>query len=365
MKYLFLLCFMFAFAVHIHAKTNSAKKEVPNKSDTTKSNDTNNKDKTKDANSKEANSKDKKNGSEKKSDYEKKSDDKEKDNKDKNDKDKDKKDDDDHKSVKIGNLALPSSQQPGPLVSFGENIIDKNVVQAYLLGDAYWGRRKHNIDLFPSILWGYSDSFSIFFNVPFAVSYRDKEHHSSGFEDIFIQFEYAFFNKEEKYYSEQATIVTYVSYPSGSSKKVPPTGFGTPTIFFGATFNHTAVDWFYFTSFGATYGGIKHLGPTTIGTRIGNEYLYEFGFGRNIMNLPGWIFAWMIEFDGVYSERNIIDGVVDPNSGGNVIYMTPSLWISSEHLIVQLGLGCAIQQHLFGRQGRDIGLAIFNLGWTF
>lgn len=267
---------------------------------------------------------------------------------------------DEHKSLKIGNLALRSSQQPGPLLGFGENIIDKNQVQLFLFGDDYIGKgaRKYFIDIIPAILYGITDNFSVFFNVPVA-KYRDRKHRSSGFEDIFVQFEYAFYNKQEKLYADQATIVTNIAFPTGSSLKVPPTGFGTVSIFLGLTYNRTAIDWFYFTSYGATVCGEKNR------TKIGNEYLYQCGFGRNIFNLPGWIFAWMVEVNGIYAERNKIRGVIDRNSGGNAIYVTPSLWISSKQLVLQLGAGYAVYQHLFGHQVRDQYLVTFNLGWTW
>lgn len=264
------------------------------------------------------------------------------------------------KTLKIGNLALPSSQQPGPLIGFGENIIDKGVVTYYLLADDFRGEKdKNSVEVIPSILHGITDNFSIFTNIPVAVRFQDKGHHSSGLEDIFVQFEYAFFSKEEKYFVDQATVVTDISFPSGSALKEPPTGFGTVNFFLGFTYNHTAIDWIYFTSYGATFSGSKH------GTKISNEYLYQFGFGKNIGNLPGWIFTWLVELDGVYANRNRIRGKIDPNSGGNVIFITPSLWVSSEHLILQLGIGGAIAQKLYGKQNKNKFSLLLNLGWTF
>jgi hypothetical protein len=100
-------------------------------------------------------------------------------------------------------------------------------------------------------------------------------------------------------------------------------------------------------------------------TQFGNQFLYQFGFGRNIANSQRWIFAWAVEVDGNFSERNKIHGEKDPNSGGNVIYLTPSLWASSREWIAQLGLGYAVQQNLFGRQKRNDYLAAFNFTRTF
>jgi hypothetical protein len=282
-------------------------------------------------------------------------------NEEKGKKDKDKKDEKDKpKHWKIGNLAMPSSQQPGPLISFGENVLDQGLTQFFIFADDFGGDHKHFIDLQPGILYGITDSFSVFLNLPIALSYRDDDHHSSGLEDVFVEFEYAFYNKEDFFYVDQATLVASISFPSGSAEKVPPTGFDSLGLFVGATYNRTGFDWFYFTSYGANISDwSRHR------TKIGNSYDYQAGFGRRIANLPGWLFAWMVEVDGTFSQRNVIDGVKDPNSGGNVIYATPSIWISSEKLIFQLGAGYAVEQHLFGDQRRDQYLLALNIGWTF
>ena len=85
----------------------------------------------------------------------------------------------------------------------------------------------------------------------------------------------------------------------------------------------------------------------------------------NIPSPPGWIFAWMLEVDGQYASRNIKDGKVDENSGGNVVYITPSIWISNDWLIFQLGAGGVLTQHLYGNQSRFTYQVVGNWGITF
>ena len=226
--------------------------------------------------------------------------------------------------------------------------------------DGYVGIRKHAVDFVPAYLWGVSDDFSIFFNAPFAISYKENEDRSTGWEDLFVQFEYAYYNKKTYTYNDQGTVVFNASFPTGSSLKKPPTGFGSPAFFFGTTFNRTYVDWFFFAS-----PGFEYTTPNFRNTKLGNEYFYEFGFGKNIFSVKDeLIVSWMIEFDGFYANRNRIEGFIDLNSGGNVIYATPSLWISTKKLIIQLGAGGAISQNLFGNQKRENYLLIANFGYT-
>lgn len=260
---------------------------------------------------------------------------------------------------KIGNFALPTSQQPAALFGFGGNIIDKGEVQLYFFADDFVGKKKLTIDLIPSVLFGITDDWTIFFNFPFTPRLRDCNHRSSGLEDFFIQLEYAFYNKSTAIYVDQATVVANITFPTGSTKKNPPTGFGSPSVFLGATYYRTFVDWFLFTS----HGGV--LTTSNHGTKIGDQFLYQFGLGRNIPSPEGWIYAWMVEIDGEYNKKNRMHGRLDPNSGGNFIYVTPSLWVSSKQLLIQFGVSFPINQNLFGRQNKFDYALNFNIAWSF
>ncbi len=281
----------------------------------------------------------------------------------KDDEDKEKKDDkkddkEESKSLKIGNLALPNSQQPGPMVGIGENIIDQGQSQIFLFFDDFLGRKKFFTDVIPGYLYGITDDFSVFFNFPVAPKFGDGPFYSSGLEDLFAQFEYAYYTREELTFLDQGTVLLAFFIPSGSITKIPNTGFG-PLLFAGTTFSRTAIDWFGFTSYGAII--TKQAG----GIKIGNNYFYEGGIGRNIWYITDKaILSWMVEVNGLYTERNRYNNRLDPNSGGNVIYVNPSLWYSTEDLIVQVGGGYAVIQHLLGRQNKEGFFLAFNIGWT-
>jgi len=265
----------------------------------------------------------------------------------------------DQKPAELGNFSLPTSQQPGPFVCFGENIIDQGQTQLFIFGDAFIGKNSHTTDVFPSVLYGIRDDVSFFLTLPFSPGNRDGDHHSCGFEDVFAQGEYAFYVRKTSDCVDQATVVANVAFPTGSSRKNPPTGLGSTSFFLGATFNHMTVDWLFFASPSVV------LTTSKKGSKSGNQFWYQGGIGRNIPSPSGWIFAWMVEWDGIYAFRNKIKGRSHANSGGNTIYMTPSIWISSKRVILQVGAGYPIVQHLFGRQSRKFMSVNINVGVTF
>lgn len=278
---------------------------------------------------------------------------------DSEDKDEDKKPKKEEKPPKIGNFSLPTSQQPAALFGFGGNIIDKGEIQLFFFADEFVGKRKMTIDLIPSVLFGITDEWSVFFSAPFTPELRDGTERSSGLEDFFIQLEYAFYNKSTKAYVDQATLLANITVPTGSIHKKPPTGFGSPSLFLGGTFYRTWVDWFVFTANGAVLTSSDH------GTKFGDQFLYQMGVGRNFFTPKGWIYAWMVEVDGQYNKRNRVDGTIDNNSGGNTIYVTPSLWISSKDMLLQFGVSLPVNQNLFGIQRKFDYAFNLNFGWSF
>jgi hypothetical protein len=114
-----------------------------------------------------------------------------------------------------------------------------------------------------------------------------------------------------------------------------------------------------------TFGG-EMLTTSEHGTKEGNQYFYQFALSRNIFYITSkLIIDVLFEIDGEYDRKNIIAGKVNPNSGGNVVYATPSLWISTKRLIFQFGVGAPFIQELKGQQNKMHYLVAASLGWTF
>lgn len=260
---------------------------------------------------------------------------------------------------KVGNFSLPSSQQPSGLFAFGGNVIDKGERQVFLFADEFIGKHKIVSDVIPSFLYGITDNLSILFNFPFSPKMLDDCHQSTGLEDYYLQLEYAFYNKKTKDYIDQATIVGNMTVPTGDITKNPPTGYGGPSVFLGATYYRMFTKWFFFTGQGAILTSTKHK------RRAGNQYLSQYGLGRSFCSPEGWIYALMIEVDGQYQEQSIIRHHHELNTGGSVVFITPSLWVSSKTLLLQFGVSLPVHQNLFGNQ-RKINYALnFNLGFSF
>jgi hypothetical protein len=265
------------------------------------------------------------------------------------------------KPLPIGNFSVPTVTQIAPLISFGQLLIGKEALLPQLSGSYTRGHDGYSNIIAPNMIYGIRNDLSVFFLVPFTPKSRAGTSHSSGIEDIFLQMEYGFYNKSRLDYTVLATIVGNVQFPTGSSSKNPRTGNGAFTYFLGTTFSYLSQNWYAFASPGVNLTTTHHR------TKFGNSYLYQWGFARYIKPLspPGCIFDFMVEFDGTYVEKNKIHGSIDPNSGGNVIFMTPSIWLSSKNWLIQLGVGFPIVQDLNGKQDKIEYSTAYTLGIAF
>lgn len=249
---------------------------------------------------------------------------------------------------RIGNFALPGSQQPGQFLSFGANILDKGQSQFSLMASDYHGPSSTQATLAPAYIYGLTENASILVQLPYAISYKDDVQHSSSIADTLVQFESAFYNHKTACYEELATIVTGIFIPTGDRAKNPPTGTGSMSLLVGATFTRTYIDWLYFTSLGIQWGTKNEE------FKPGNLFIYQFGLGKNIFNIGSeWILAWVVELDGQYTQRDHFGRQGDSNSGGNEVFLTPSFFISSKSLAFQIGAGMPVIQDLNGEQNKN------------
>ncbi len=261
----------------------------------------------------------------------------------------------DQTPVKEGNFALSSSQQPGPLFGFGQNIVDKKNLQAYVYADYIRLKGQNNSNILPGLLYGIRDNLSLFFNIPMTIT-SDKTRRSTS-SGLSLQLEYAYFSRTTDHSALQATILAALSGPNGSMIKQAITNRESSTFFLGATINCMSIDWYLYGSLGNLFA-IK-----TNRTKQGDNFLYQLGIGRNIHHSQKHTYLFLVEFLGSTFKRDKTNGIRDSNSGGNLIFIAPSFWFSSERFLLQIGFSAPILQKLNGNQNPFRYQLAIDLGW--
>jgi hypothetical protein len=259
-----------------------------------------------------------------------------------------------------GNLALPTSQQPGTFLALGQNIVDENDFLAFIQYNHLQSHHGKNRSIIPSLLYGIDDNSSLLLSIPIITDFTVDSHRSQGISDITLQYEYAYLNKIEHDHALQGTVIGNIGFPTGSARKDPPTGFGSTSFLLGTTMSYLSIRWYGFLSAGAILTTSHHC------YKAGNQFLYQGGFGRNIAyKSHRWILTGIIEFDGVYDQRSKVHNKLEPNSGNNTILSSFTLWFSMQKITVIGNLSVPIMQHLFGCQNKKKYDFEVTAGWKF
>lgn len=269
----------------------------------------------------------------------------------------------------VGNFVLPIALEPSPLFSFGQNILDYDdklvyVNPLYLKGKT----QKSYFNVESYFLYGLSDNASIFALLTAPLLNKESGMETVGFGDVLIQYEYAFINLARVVDEIQSTIVASIYLPSGQvdlakkgtdiSDHPPFGGFGAVSFFLGWTYSYTTLDWYSFVSI----GGILTTRRQDK-TKLGNEVLYQAGIGRNLKRYDDKIVMLMFEFDGIYTKRDQLRGITDPNSGGNIFYWGPVLYYADWWSIFQVGIQIPICQRLNGIQIKNSYYFSISYAW--
>lgn len=302
----------------------------------------------------------------------------------------------------VGNFSLRTTQQPGPLFGFGQNINSKGDLQLYASPNQIGGHHFSFSELLLFGVYAFTDVFTMLIATPVALSRRTKAtslasliplrteinnkmnafdiddsmlqmaqedpdnedeeilFKSSGLEDIMVQVEYAIVDKTTQSSELQTTLVGNIILPTGSTKKQPTTGLGSPAYFLGATLNYQTLYWYVYASLGGLITTKNH------GLKFGNTFLYQAGCEGIIAYKPKhFIIAWGLELFGIRTQRDIIFNQENPDSGSHILFIAPSLWFSTNHFTFQIGVGVPVFQHITRKQNKTGYFFNTNIAWTF
>lgn len=263
-----------------------------------------------------------------------------------------------------GNLTLPTSQQPSPLYAIGQDIVDKHDFQIFGLYDYLRGCNKKYSEVLSSALYGITDNLSFFLGIPAAASFKLDGSCSSGIEDMYLQMEYAFFNKDAERYAIQSTLVNILVLPTGSFHKNPPTGAGYPTFVVGGTTSVTSPSWYAFVCAGGVFPTNSQQG------QIPKKLLYQGGLSYNVAYAKEkWMLTLGAEMYGSFSKNGtsttgLHTALFGGHTGGNIVYLGPVLWFSTQRFILQAGVMVPISQPCNSPNKSNYWPAV-SVGWKF
>lgn len=257
-----------------------------------------------------------------------------------------------HKIIpdKVGNFA--NLLKPVTNFGLGQNIAVRNSFTPYLSVTQQKGDCENLITLSPQLLYGITDYFSLLISIPIIVKFDENCLSTKGFGDMLAQLEYAFYEHYTKRSRIWATIVANMTLPTGSKpsrycEDKLATGFGASSFLIGGTASYLGTMWYSYLSGSATFVTARQ------GMKGGDIFFYEFGGGGNLGNPGGITMMALLEFNGILTKKNKTDGYFDENTGGNIIYLGPSLYASHGRWVIEGGVQFPVFQHLNGTQAKQ------------
>lgn len=258
---------------------------------------------------------------------------------------------------KIGNFRLRSALQPFSLFGTQQTIVDKGDILLfqglYSLNGVFSSKQTSS-----GVLYGITDSWSAIIALPAALEHKFEDTQSSGVGDLLLHTDVALYKRESSHSYQLWTALTFITLPTGNSHKVPPVGLGYPTLSVATTFSHTTVKFYCATSFLGTFNTSKN------GTRFGNQFCYDYAMGYNWGHPLKGILVGMLEFSGIHIKQSKIDCVKNPLSGGNVLFLGPSLFCSFARFAMHMGIQFPILQRFNDPHERYNYRTAFIFNWV-
>jgi hypothetical protein len=239
---------------------------------------------------------------------------------------------------KKGNFALPAALQPIKLFGNQQTMVDKGDLVLFNGLANNKGSDATKVWL-PGFVYGMMDTWSVYFAVPVILEEKEKGFQSSGVGDASFLTEFALYSRTSRRSAQLWTLQATMSFPTGNPLKVPSTGLGYPTWTLATLFTHMTVKFFCGAGLWTT------LHSNFNGSREGHTVNYNLAMGYNLGHPMRGILCGLLELDGIHKQRDVITCVKNPLSGGNLVYLGPSLFWSFSNVILQTGIQFPVMQH--------------------
>lgn len=191
--------------------------------------------------------------------------------------------------------------------------------------------------------YGFTDTLGIEFTLPVFLKNTQQGFSSKGISDVIVGMQWQFFNQPE----HTALLTGSLVFPTGSIEKIPTTGDGTIQIGLQFSALHTSEVWH------CAFDVDVFLPIKRKRIDPGRQYLLELTFGRKIPT-PSYLkiedFYINSFLSIIYEEEDFCDGIVDPDSGGSVVFLGPLLSWTFKNIFFEFSIQGPIGQHIFGIQ---------------
>lgn len=144
-------------------------------------------------------------------------------------------------------------------------------------------------------------------------------------------------------------IIAGVKLPTGSRSGSVTLGSGSTDFLFAFAAGRETRLWYYFAD--ARY----RLNTSNGGERQGNLFQYDAAFGVRPYQSEYWTpdLVTLVEINGKLEAKETAHGVANPNSGGHILSVAPSILLSYRNVMLKTALKIPLRKDLNDVQLED------------
>ncbi len=175
------------------------------------------------------------------------------------------------------------------------------------------------------VLYGLTANQAITLEVPYVLERRTATAQGGGVGDIGLRYKGRFYRRDVPGGVAHASVLAGVEFPTGKREGPVPTGSGTYDVTGGLTAGSEGRRWLLF---GA--GRYKRNGTNGVGLDVGNALIADAAIGfrpvRTAYSRPDTVVMAELNYQSLGHARQ--DGLVVPDTGRNVLFLSAGVWLT-------------------------------------
>lgn len=235
-----------------------------------------------------------------------------------------------------------------PMFSLGNRMMPKGRFAALERYIYQKSEHSHASLLIPTFRYGITDKLTVRGHLPIFLDRTVNNKSSDGTSNLVGVFEYSLLKHRVKEINKeyQATLLAGLDFKTVDVDAKPSLGYGGTNFLLGTTGSSLSKEWYAFYSLAGTFSThYKKQHP-------GASLLYELGCGYILKHSILHNLCVLLEMDGILSDKDSLDHVDNPNSGGNIIWAGPSIEYRYWTFLGAAGIQFPLVQHLNGIQDK-------------
>lgn len=214
--------------------------------------------------------------------------------------------------------------------------------------------KERDLILHQEIIYGLTEDLALTLALPFILNRKLDANgigtSSSGIGDTSLRVKYRFWRRDRLGVQDSAAFIVSIKFPSGNTDKSPRLGTGSTDFLFGAAAARESLLWYYFAD--VRYR-VNTRGNANL--KIGDRFFADGAIGIRLWPAeylkPDLVVLAELNWETFLRDK--LDGLGVKESGGNLLFISPSFFFTYRNWAVKGGVQIPLYQSFDGNQPEE------------